>query len=177
LQSSLKIQGWHGFTSTLNYTWAHSIDTASDGMDFVPNAAQPDNSLNPRGERASSNFDIRQHMQWYWSYSLPKGKVAPWLTSGWSLDGMFNIATGQPYTVSYLYEGDFNGSGEWFGRPDIVGNPQAKHGINPQNQGYNLLNAAAFVAPCTWDITLNSGSGGCVPGTQHFGNEGQFHQL
>ena len=48
LQASLKLQNWHGLTSTVNYTWAHSIDTASDGLDFVPNAAQPDNSFNPQ---------------------------------------------------------------------------------------------------------------------------------
>jgi hypothetical protein len=168
LQGSFKLQNWHGVTSSLNYTWAHSIDTASDGLDFVPNAAQPDNSLNPHGERASSNFDVRQRLQWYWTYNLPKYKTAPWLTNGWSIDGMFNFATGQPYTVSYLFEDNYNGSGEYFGRPDIVGNPQARHGVS-QNGGYNLLNAAAFVAPCTWDTTL----GGCVPGTQHFGSEGR----
>jgi len=29
LQASLKVQNLHGLTSTLNYTWAHSIDTAT----------------------------------------------------------------------------------------------------------------------------------------------------
>ncbi len=173
LQASLKLKSYHGLTSTLNYTWAHSIDTASDGLDFVPNAAQPDNSFNPRGERASSNFDVRQRMQWYWTYSLPKFTTAKWLSNGWALDGMFNFATGQPYTVNYLYEGDFNGTGEFFGRPDIIGNPQAAHSIDPNNHGLDLLNAAAFAAPCSWDTTLNAGSGGCTPGTQHPGNEGR----
>jgi hypothetical protein len=32
----------------------------------------PDNSFNPRAERASSNFDVRQRLQWYWTYNLPK---------------------------------------------------------------------------------------------------------
>jgi len=169
LQASLKIQNWHGVHSTLNYTWAHSIDNASDGLDFVPNAAQPDNSFNPRGERASSNFDVRQRMQWYWGYNLPKFQSAKWLTNGWALDGNFNFATGQPYTVSYLYEGDFNGTGEFFGRPDIIGNPHAAHSYNPQTGGINLLNAAAFAAPCTWDPV----AGACVPGTQHPGSEGR----
>jgi len=167
MQAILKIQNWHGVTSTLNYTWAHSIDTASDGLDFVPNAAQPDNSFNPHGERANSNFDVRNRVQWYWNYALPNYKSAKWLTNGWSLDGMFNFATGQPYTVSFLYEGDYNGSGEWFGRPDIISNPQVSHTIN--SSGINLLNAAAFAAPCTWDNV----AGACVPGTQHPGSEGR----
>jgi hypothetical protein len=169
LQSSLKLQNWHGVTSTLNYTWAHSIDTASDGLDFVPNAAQPDNSFNPHAERASSNFDVRQRVQWYWTYELPRYAAAKWLTNGWSFDGMFNFATGQPYTVGYLYENDYNGTDEWFGRPDIIGNPQAAHHVNAANHGLNLLNAAAFAAPCTWD----NAAGACVNGTQHPGSEGR----
>ena len=159
-QASLKVQNWRGMTSTLNYTWAHSIDDASDGLDFVPNASQPDNSFNPRAEHASSNFDVRQRMQWYWTYNFPKFEQAKWLANGWALDGMFNFATGQPYTVSYLFEGDYNGSGEYFGRPDIIGDPHAGA------HGTNLLNMAAFAAPCTIDST-----GNCTNG--HPGNEGR----
>jgi hypothetical protein len=165
LQTSLKLQNWHNLTSTLNYTWAHSIDTASDGLDFVPNAAMPDNSWNPRAERASSNFDVRQRVQWYWTYNLPKFHQAKWIANGWALDGMFNIATGQPYTVSYLFEGNYNGSGEWYGRPDIIGNPHTGA------SGTNLLNLDAFAAPCTWSGTAASGA--CVDNTQHPGSEGR----
>jgi len=62
--------------------------------------------------------------------------------------------------VSYLFEGDYNGSGEYFGRPDIIGNPKA--GVS----GANLLNMAAFAAPCTED-----GNGNCING--HPGSEGR----
>ncbi len=163
LQSTLKLQNWHRLTSTVNYTWAHSIDTASDGLDFVPNASMPDNSFNPHGERASSNFDVRQRFQWYWTYNLPNFDKAQKILNGWALDGMFNFATGQPYTVSYLFEGDYNGSGEYYGRPDIIGNPY------PGAHGTNLLNMAAFAAPCTWDSSANA----CVSGTSHPGSEGR----
>jgi hypothetical protein len=162
IQTALKIRSWHGLNSTLNYTWAHSIDNASDGLDFVPNAAQPDNSFNPKGEFASSNFDVRHRIQWYWTYDLPKYNSMKWLTNGWNVDGVFNFATGQPYTVSYMFEDNYNGSGEYFGRPDIIGNPYAGTG------GTNLLNLSAFAAPCTVDA-----SGTCIPGTQHPGNEGR----
>ena len=160
LQGTLKVLNWHNLTSTLNFTWAHSIDTASDGMDFVPNAAMPDDSFNPHAERASSNFDVRQRLQWYWTYNLPKFNEAGKILNGWALDGMFNFATGQPYTVSYLFEGDFNGSGEYFGRPDIISNPRAGA------HGTNLLNVAAFAEPCT----MNSTTGNC---DGHPGSEGR----
>jgi hypothetical protein len=165
-QATLKVQEWRGVTSTLNYTWSHSIDNASDGLDFVPNAAMPDNSFNPRAERASSNYDVRQRVQWYWTYNLPKFAHAKWIANGWALDGMFNFATGQPYTVSYLFEGDYNGSGEWSGRPDIIGKPhEGAHGIN-------LLNMAAFAAPCTVDTDSTSATyGECING--HPGSEGR----
>ena len=165
-QASLKLQGWNGLTSTLNYTWAHSIDDASDGLDFVPNASMPDNSFNPRAERASSNFDVRQRLQWYWTYNLPSTHGPRWLLGGWALDGMYNFATGQPYTVSYLFEADYNGSGEYFGRPDIIGNAKAGAG------GVNLLNEAAFAAPCTYDNNPGSPTyQQCING--HPGNEGR----
>jgi hypothetical protein len=165
-QASLKVQSWRGLTSTLNYTWAHSIDDASDGLDFVPNASQPDDSFNPRGDRASSNFDVRHRLQWYWTYNAPKVERASWIANGWALDGMFNFATGQPYTVSYLFEGDYNGSGEYFGRPDIIGNPYTGAG------GTNLLNLAAFAAPCTVDTNPASPTfGNCING--HPGSEGR----
>jgi len=163
LQATLKMQNWHGLTSTVNYTWSHSIDTASDGLDFVPNASMPDNSFNPHAERASSNFDVRQRVQWFWTYNFPKSNTLPKLTNGWALDGLFNFASGQPYTVSYLFEDDYNGSGEYYGRPDLVGDPYKGA------KGYNLLNLSAFAAPCTWD----SANGACVSGTQHPGSSGR----
>jgi hypothetical protein len=162
MQVTLKMKDWHGLNSTLNYTWAHSIDTASDGLDFVPNAAQPDNSYAPQNERADSNFDVRQRLQWFWNYNLPKTASMKWLTNGWAMDGILNFATGQPFTLNYIYEGDYNGSGEWFGRPDIIGNPYA--GVT----GKGLLNLAAFAAPCSVDA-----NGNCIAGTQHFGNAGR----
>ena len=124
----------------------------------------PDNSWNPHGERASSNFDVRQRVQWYWKYALPvKSKQAGWILNGWAADGMFNLASGQPFTVHYIYEGDYNGSGEYFGRLDLIGNPYQGTG------GVNLLNLSAFALPCT--INTNSSSptyGQCLghPGTE-----------
>jgi|SRR5579859_1825298 len=163
LQASLRFRNWHGLTSMLNYTWSHSIDNASDGIDFVPNASQPDNSFRSGGERASSNFDQRQHFTWNFAYQFPAYKKWHTLTSGWAIDGILAASSGQPYNVNYLFEGDFNGSGEFFGRPDVVGNPLAGTG-GPGK----LLNLSALQVPCN----LN-GSGSCIAGTKHFGNLGR----
>jgi len=64
------------------------------------------------------------------------------LTNGWAVDGMFNFAT--PALHGQLsVRGRLQWPGEWFGRPDIISNPQAAHSINPSNHGVNLLNGGS----------------------------------
>lgn len=163
LQTTLRLRT-HGLVSDVNYTWSHSIDTASDGQDFVPNASQPDNSFNAASERASSNFDTRQRFSWNFVYEFPSSSTHKLLLSGWMLNGILSLQTGQPVNVNYLFEGDFNGSDEYFGRPDVVGDPTAgRHLPN------TFLNAAAFAVPCTWEAAAEA----CAPGTQHFGSLGR----
>ena len=162
LQTILKVET-HGLTASVNYTWSHSLDNASDGTDFVPNATQPDNSFNAANEWANSNFDVRQRLAWTFMYQLPNAPTRKKLLSGWAINGVLAMQTGQPVNLDYLFEGDFNGSGEYFGRPDVVGNPFAG-----QSLPNTFLNAAAFAVPCTWDPAT-----GCVTGTQHFGDLGR----
>jgi hypothetical protein len=161
LQLVFNVRSYHGFTARADYTWSHSRDNASDGQDYVPNAAQPDNSFNPNAEWADSNFDARNRFTLTFSYQIPSGSKAKAITSGWSIDGVLTLASGQPYNLNYLFESDYNGSGEFFGRPDVVGDPFA--GTNGSDQ---FLNLSAFQVPCTWDPA----AGDCVPGTSHFGN-------
>jgi hypothetical protein len=155
------MQAWHGLTTRVNYTWSHSIDNASDGQDYVAQATQPDNSFAPQNERANSNFDTRQRFSWLLNYQLPNARVAPKLTNGWAVDLLGSVSTGMPYNVTYLFEDDFNGSGEFFGRPDVVGNP-----LSNTHTPTQLLDLSAFQVPCAYDPV----AGACVPGTQHFGN-------
>jgi hypothetical protein len=161
LQATFKTRNLHGLTTSMDYTWAHSIDNASDGQDYVPNATQPDNSFAPSRERASSNFDTRQRFTWILTYALPFFSSSSKL-GGWQLDSIVTLTTGQPFNVNYLFEGDFNGSGEFFGRPDLVGNPLA--GTRTPDA---FLNLSAFQVPCVYD-----GDFGCIGG-QHFGNVGR----
>ncbi len=159
LQASLRLREWKGLTSTVNYTLSKSMDTASDGQDYVPNASQPDDSTNPEAEWAPSNFDARHRFTWYFTWNITPVSQANPLTSGWSLNGVVTLSSGQPININYLFEDDFNGSGEFFGRPDLVGDPFEGTG-GPDR----FLNLSAFAAPCT-----PSGEGGC-DGGQHFGN-------
>jgi hypothetical protein len=161
MQVEFDLRAWRGLTSRANYTWSHSIDNASDGQDYVAQATQPDNSFAPQNERANSNFDTRHRFSWLLNYELPNSQSAKLLTNGWAVDMLAQVSSGMPYNVTYLFEDDFNGSGEFFGRPDVVGNPFANKKTPTQ-----LLDLSAFQVPCTFD----NSTGTCVPGTQHFGN-------
>jgi len=187
LQTSWRINDWHGLTSTVNYTWSHSIDDSSDGEDYVPNAAQPDNSLAVnRLNRGNSNFDVRNRVAWNFIYQFPnsKGNLQR-LRNGWGLNGIVTVQSGQPFQLNYNFEGDYNGTGEGFARPDVVG-PIVYHANDPNN----FLNLTAFAVPCllsggtadvncqlvapgTTTICTTSGIGPNCINSMHFGNEGR----
>jgi hypothetical protein len=154
----------------LNYVYSHSIDNASDSEDFIPNAAQPNNSLAPKLDRGNSNFDIRNRFSWNFNYEFPnnKGNHAR-LTDGWGLDGVLNLQDGQPFSFNYNFEGDYSGSGEGFDRPDIVG--PIHYGSAP----FNFIDLTSFQVPCTFGVAgiTSSGDSSCIPGTRHFGNLGR----
>src|SRR5215472_7819260 len=162
LQVTWKLRNWRGLNSQLSWTWSHSIDNASDGEDFVPNAAQPDNSLNPGAEKGNSNFDARHRVQWMFGYQMPNPATAKSFTNGWSINGLLRLSSGQPYNLNSF--ANYNNTNEFFERPDVVGDPFAGTG-GPSK----LLNLSAFAAPCDW----NPVAGGCILGTQHFGNLGR----
>ena len=159
LQASLATTNLHGLATRLNYTYSHSIDNASDGLNYAPDQAMPDNSFNPAAERSSSAFDMRQHFTWSFSYSIPGSHLLPQLTSGWELAGLASLMTGLPFTVNDL--GNFNGSGEFLERPDLVGNPFA--GVSTP---FSFLNLSAFAAPCS---APNAAGESCSLGA-HFGS-------
>src|SRR5262252_985627 len=167
LQASFTIRDKHGVSTSVNYTWSHSIDNASDGQDYVANATQPENSHRVDQEKASSNFDNRHRFVWTFSYDVPAlWSRYPRIGSGWQLNGILTLRTGNPFNVN-LFD-DYNGTGEFFPRPDLVGNPYA--GTHTPD---NFLNLSAFKVPCTLDPNGDGSAASCLPGTQHFGSLGR----
>ena len=179
LQTSMRFSNWRGFTSTLNFVYSHSIDNASDLEDFIPNAAQPNNSLAPSLERGNSNFDIRRRLTWNFGYTLPHVDGS-WsrLRNGWGFDGVLNLQDGQPFQLNYNFEGDYSGSGEGFDRPDVVG--PIRYGSGPFS-----VDLSSFQVPCTFGNTTaltnpnpnpppatlpTTGDSNCLSGSRHFGN-------
>jgi hypothetical protein len=86
--------------------------------------------------------------------------------SGWQLNGIVTLRSGSPFHL-VLFD-DYNGTGEFFPRPDLVGDPfQGTHGPD------NFLNLSGFRVPCTLDPDGDGSAGSCIPGTQHFGSLGR----
>jgi hypothetical protein len=169
LQTQLRIMNLKGFQTTLNYSWSHSIDNASDGTDFVANATQPNNSYRPDLEKGNSNFDVRNRFVWMWSYTFPtrQGSLSK-LSNGWGFNSVLTLQSGQPFSANL--SDDYDGTGEFFPRPDVVGNAYA--GMHSPD---NFVNLSAFHVPCGW-ASNPAGDGladQCVPGTQHQGNMGR----
>jgi len=170
LQASMRVNGWHGITSIVNYVWSHSLDNASDGEDFVPNASQPNDSTRPNLEYGNSNFDIRNRFTWIFAYDLPHvGGSWQKLKNGYGVNSTVTLQDGQPFQLNYNFEDDFSGSGEGDDRPDVIG-PVTYHPHTPSD----YVDLSSFAIPCTVNVAVASGfASDCVPGTRHFGDLGR----
>ena len=167
LQTSFSVRERRGFSAQINYTWSHSIDNASDGQDYVANATQPDNSHCTKCEKASSNFDNRHRFVVTASYALPNlSESHPRLGKGWQVNTEVTLRTGNPFHLT-LFD-DYNNTGEFFPRPDVVGDPYA--GTSAPDK---FINLSAFKVPCTLDPTGDGSAASCIPGTWHFGSLGR----
>jgi hypothetical protein len=170
LQLSLRVNGWHGITSIANYVWSRSMDNSSDGEDFEPNAAQPNDSNNPQLEYGPSNFNIPHRFSWNFAYQLPH-MDGDWqkLKNGWGINSVLTLQDGQPFQFNYNFEDDYSGSGSGFDRPDVVG-PIHYYPHNP----LNFVDLSSFALPCTVGVTTATGlAADCIPGTRHYGDEGR----
>jgi hypothetical protein len=167
LQTSFSVRDRKGFSTQVNYAWSHSIDNASDGQDYVANATQPDNSHCTKCEKANSNFDNRHRFVVTASYAIPNfSESHPRLGKGWQLNTVVTIRSGNPFHLT-LFD-DYNNTGEFFPRPDLIGDPYA--GISAPDR---FINLSAFKVPCTLDPAGDGSAASCIPGTWHFGSLGR----
>ena len=169
LQVSYRITGWKGITSVVNYVWSKSLDNSSDGEDFEPNEAQPNDSTRPWLEYGPSSFNIPHRFTWNFGYELPnRGGSMQKLKNGWGVNSILTLQSGQPFHLNYNFWDDYSGSGNAFDRPDVVG-PIVYHKRDP----YNYLDLSSFAIPCTVTAPASGAASDCVIGTRHFGNMGR----
>jgi len=126
----------------LNYTWSHSIDTASlDTQLSVPGTISAISN-----ERGSSDFDVRHAFTGALAYDVPGAHGKKFLTplsNGWSLQFVASARTGLPVQVTTSPPGSGLTT-----RPDLVsGQPIWLFGS--QYPGGRALNLLAFAIPAT----------------------------
>ena len=130
--------------SHLAYTWSHSIDNASN--DSFANS--PSTIIDPRFDRASSDFDVRHSFAGAITYNIPAppfGAFGSRLLRGWSVDGILTARTAAPVDVFFMRDIGF---GPFNFRPDLVpGVPlYLKDSSFP---GGRAINREAFTVPQT----------------------------
>jgi hypothetical protein len=106
---------YSNFHAASAFTWSHSIDDASDFFDSAGSFALPQDSAHPRGERASSNFDVRLRSVTHFVLQSPakdvwKNHLIQNLFGQWSLSGILTFQTGQPFTVNTAYDVNQDGN-------------------------------------------------------------------
>jgi len=105
LQTEITTQNLHGFTGNISYTWSHAIDNSSEIYSTGAGGATialPQNPLDPNvAERGTSGTSYPNVVSVGASYKIPRLTIAsPWasrLTNGFSLNGIFQYNSGQPY--------------------------------------------------------------------------------
>jgi len=110
-----------GLQAIASYTWSHSIDNASTDQPFTsPGFVFPQDAY-----RGDSDFDVRHNFSSALTYNIPapKGnKFASAVLGGWSLNTVFSVRTGLPYTVTITEVTPFGSFGS-YRRPDLTGQP------------------------------------------------------
>ena len=108
-QASLTKAATHGLTFQLSYTYAHAMDDASsfENAGFGESGARGWNQYDKGLNYGDSTYDVRHHFVFSPIYIAPlmKGKSAfnplNLALSGWEVSGILQLATGEPYDISY----------------------------------------------------------------------------
>lgn len=135
-----------GLQVLINYTWAHSLDNASN--DVV--SALPSNVISAANDYGASDFDVRQSFSAALTYSVPAAvKSGPMnaLTRDWSLDAVIVARSGFPFNGTVILASPDPGLFAT-SRPDLVAG-QPFWLSTSGSPGGKVLNPAAFSIPLT----------------------------
>jgi hypothetical protein len=140
----------HGLSFLAAWTWAHSLDLASNADLGAQNGGDFRYNVHPYWEYANSDFDIRHRFVFSYLYELPFGRgkrflgdvggVTNQIVGGWQIGGITSISKGNWYTIVDGNSNSANTDGQ--ARPDLIGDPHA----TPCDPG-TFFNTCAFGDP------------------------------
>jgi hypothetical protein len=141
LQTTLRLQGYHGLTAQFAYTWSHAIDYETGLLPYLPQ-----DPFNEAAERGNSDYDVRNSFISYVDYAVPTFAGPKRLMTGWELNSALSFHGGTPYTVTS--SSNPSGNGESADRAvQVVKEPNAvPHGIGAVSPGVvQWFSPTAFV--------------------------------
>lgn len=167
LEMSLRRRMSKGFSYALNYTWSHGLANFGDNLTAGP---LPQNTYNYAAEMSNSILDIRHRFVGNFIVDLPFGQgrrflnsggIADKIIGGWQVNGIVNLQTGSPFSVTGS-DNSFTGSSH-SAYANCIGDPFAGASSDPNqytNAGF-FLNRSAFANPA------NGTFGTCRPRAFH----------
>jgi len=120
LQATLTGRDYHGLSFLLGYTYSHALDNVGANWDFGYGSGLPMNSLNPKGEYASSDFDQRNRFTLSLTYAIPGKKSFGQALEGWQVNTIISAFGAQPWGPIDAGT-DVSGTGEFTDRWDFFG--------------------------------------------------------
>ena len=157
---------YHGFSVDLrkrfsshyqflaSYTWSHAIDDSTD----LQSPLSPQDSFNPRGERATSTFDQRHNFVFSGSYEaghVGNGGMRSALLSGWNFSTIVSVASGRPFNILTTQDTTFQFAPSE-ARPNVVpaGTPPTTCDPNKPLVASKFSPTGFLQAPCFRDGSL-----------------------
>jgi carboxypeptidase family protein/TonB-dependent receptor-like protein len=143
LQTTVRIQSTHRVSGFASYNWSKSLDDASDGIDFAPGVAFPQDPGNLKAEHGPSSFDTRHRFTVAVNYDLPSWHSIGKFGSGWQLNGIASLQSGRPIPI--VTANDTSGRFYFNQRPNVV--PGVSPIIHNWSPATGYLNVNAFSQP------------------------------
>ncbi|MGH9828415.1 MAG: hypothetical protein ACREDR_34755, partial [Blastocatellia bacterium] len=147
----------HGLSVLSSYTFAKSIDDATDPLGYTGGLGGPQDANNPGLDRGPSIFDVKHRFTTGVTYNLPFHGNR-WI-EGWQLNTIVILQTGQPFTPILGFDSSLTGSANV--RPNNV------PGAIIESHGQLSFNPALPADPVT-HIPL-----ALIPGPGQFGSLGR----
>jgi len=122
LQLTLTGRDYHGLSFLMGYTYSHALDNVGANWDFGAGSGLPMNSMNPKGEYASSDFDMRNRFTLSLTYAIPNVKSWAQLLEGWQVNTIISVFGAQPWGPIDAGT-DISGTGELVDRWNFFGHP------------------------------------------------------
>ncbi len=149
LQLSVTRNMDHGLSFQASYVWSKAMDDVS--LDPAgPAAYTLANEYNVGMDYGRSTLDVPQRFVASALYQLPEvhrfGLFGKEALSGWQVNGIETLATGNPFNVLSNVDSNFDTIAST-DRPDLIGNASLPGGRSKVDKIREFFNTTAFVAP------------------------------